>query len=307
LQKDDIAIGVGSVGSGILAFFSWLWSIPILQFGFTFILGTLVTYFIQGRLQDRADKRKIRRENIEKIYGPLKLELEQYRKNIVENLEIPSFQHSVVGNTNVTTWEKVKMLPEFFSIPSKLQLEMEIITRIEFSITEALDEAKKMAESYLLDATDSILSEHLKKNGLALNRESFNRTLYVALRSSTGRDLKAYFLHDCLLLDKNPIELARKEFPEFSFDQSKLFIACYTKSALLEYPPHTNPETLQICLTQIQGEIQQILNEAGTNAKKSKTISKLLEEREELSKRIDKILPTIERYIAKHYPVEEIG
>jgi hypothetical protein len=268
----------------------------------------LVTYFIQSRLQDRADKRKITRENIEKIYGPLKLELQEYRKSIIDSLEAPSFQAGTFGDTNKTVWERVKTFPEFFSIPPKLQQEMEEVTNIELSIIRALDETKKLAESYLPDATESILSARLKKNNLVLNKESFGVTLCVGVNSSTGRYIHVYFLHDCLLLDKDPIELARNEFPEFSIDKSTLRIACFIRTPQSQtYPPQSAPQVQEIGLTQIQAEVRQILNEAGTNARKDKRISKLLEDRKELSQRIDMILPMIEKYIAKHYPVEEIG
>jgi hypothetical protein len=299
LQNDDILAGIGGAFSGLFAFLSWFWSIPILQFGFTFILGTFVTYIIQSKLQDRADKRKITREHIEKIYGPLKHELEEYRKSIIDSFEPPLFQVGTFGDINKTTWERIKTLPEFFSIPSKLQQEMEEVTNIERSIIRTLDETKRIADSYLLDATESILSPRVINPDMTLNRQSFGETLLIDARSSTGAKYHICFLHDCLLLDKNPIELARKEFPEFSIDQSTLRIACLTGTPRTLQP-------LEIRLTQIQAEVQQILNEAGTNAKKDKRISKLLEDRKELSQRIDKIFPMIERYIAKHYPVEEI-
>jgi hypothetical protein len=304
LQNDDILAGIAGAFSGVFAFLSWLWSIPVLQFGFTFILGTSVTYIVQSKLQDRADKRKIIRENIERMHGPLKQELQEYRESIIDNLEAPSFQAGVVGDINNTTWKRVKTLPEFFSIPSKLQQEMEEIMKIELSIIRRLDAMKEITDSYLLAAAASIP----RSKNMILSRQSFRETLYITARSNTGAFIRGYFLHDCVLLDKNPIELARKEFPEFSINQSTLHIASFESFPRRPetYPPQIIKDRLEIGLTRIQTEVQQILNEAGTNAAEDKRISKFSEDRKELSQRIDKILPIIEKYIAKHYPVEEI-
>lgn len=300
MQNEDILTGIGGLCSGILAFFSWLWNIPILQFAFTFILGTLVTYFIQSKLQDRIEKRKITRENIEKIYGPLYVELQDYKRSVVDEIVVPTFQVNSFDNSSKPYWTKVKTFPEFFSIPLKIREEMEEITKEELDIIKSLNEIEKIADSYLIEAAESVLKENLEANKEVLSRESFNQTLYITARSTTGAYYGLCFLHDCVLLDENPIELMKRKFPDFSPESGELHIMVKTTAL------QTSVHGMDIGLPQILDGLQQIFQEARIRVKGDKAISKLLEERKELSQRINKLLPSIEKYIAKHYPIEDI-
>lgn len=300
MQNDDIATGIGGACSGILAFFAWLWNIPILQFAFTFILGSLVTYFIQRRLQDRSEKRKLTRKNIEKIYGPLYVGLQECKKSLVDELAVPKYENGRFSTTSSPYWTKAKTFPEFFSIPLRLREEMEEITKKEHSIINSLDEIKTIADSYLIEATESVLKDNLGASGEVLSRDSFNQTLFISARSGTGVHYYLCFLHDCLLLDENPIERIKRKLPGFSSDHSELTIMVKRKGEQI------SPQHKYIILTNIQTELQQIFENVRIKAREDGIISKVLKEKEELSQRIDKLLPTMEKYIAKNYPIENL-
>lgn len=86
MPKDDVWAGLGTIVSTILAALSWLWNIGFLQLLFTFLTGSLATYVVQARLQDRAEKRRVARENSalmrEVIYGPLFKQMNQIKEDL---------------------------------------------------------------------------------------------------------------------------------------------------------------------------------------------------------------------------------
>lgn len=86
MPTDDVWAGLGTIVSTILAALSWLWNIGFLQLLFTFLTGSLATYVVQARLQDRVEKRRIARENSalmrEIIYGPLFKQMNQIREDL---------------------------------------------------------------------------------------------------------------------------------------------------------------------------------------------------------------------------------
>lgn len=63
-----IAIAVLSI---VFAVLGYIWNIEVLKFPFTFLAGVFTTYVIQHRLQIEAEKRKIKREMRDKVYGPI--------------------------------------------------------------------------------------------------------------------------------------------------------------------------------------------------------------------------------------------
>jgi len=74
LEDNDIYGVLGTLISAIATCITWFWKIQPLNYLFTFILGSFVTYSIQSRLQDRSEKKRKEREIIEKIYGPINVE-----------------------------------------------------------------------------------------------------------------------------------------------------------------------------------------------------------------------------------------
>lgn len=75
MPKDNFWAELGAIASTIMVALSWLWNIGFLQLLFSFLTGSLTTYIVQVRLQDRAQKRQSTRSNFvlmrEVIYGPL--------------------------------------------------------------------------------------------------------------------------------------------------------------------------------------------------------------------------------------------
>jgi len=94
MPENDFWVGVGAIASTIMAAFSWLWNIGFLQLLFSFLTGSLATYLVQARLQDRTEKRQAARQNFmlmrEVIYGPLFREINQIDENL-KSFEKPQF------------------------------------------------------------------------------------------------------------------------------------------------------------------------------------------------------------------------
>ena len=163
LRNEDIYTGLGALLSAISSALSYIWGIPSLQFFFTFILGSLVTYFIQSRLQDRAEKRKITREKIEKIYGPLSILLQEIEKKLINDLE--SCRSLVQWGSEMQPWEKIKANPEIFSIPPKLRDEVEEVIIRAKKLNSSLPEIKKIVDYNLIEIATSVFKEHYRDVG----------------------------------------------------------------------------------------------------------------------------------------------
>jgi len=86
MLNDDVLAALGTMVSTVLAALSWLWNIGFLQLLFTFLTGSLATYVVQARLQDRAEKRRVGRENSalmrEVIYGPLFKQMNRIKEDL---------------------------------------------------------------------------------------------------------------------------------------------------------------------------------------------------------------------------------
>lgn len=87
MNNEDLLTGFGAVISTFLSGLSWFFEIGILQALFPFITGALVTFFVQSKLQDRSEKRKLRVKAIEELHIPLFLEIERIREELLRDLE----------------------------------------------------------------------------------------------------------------------------------------------------------------------------------------------------------------------------
>jgi hypothetical protein len=141
----------------------------------------------------------------------------------------------------------------------------------------------------------------LEKDNFVIFRHDYSqRTLRPATRSITGAFYSTHFLHDCILLDENPMDSLKKRFSDFSPSQSDITIAAEPKAipGIIK--------NLNLNLARDQPKLDGIFKDAKIKAKEDKNISKLLEERMELSQKLNKLLSIIEKYIEKHHPIEEI-
>jgi hypothetical protein len=87
MKDDDLLASVGTTLSAIAATISAIYSIPLVSSLFTFLVGAFVTFLVQSRLQDRAEKRKLRVKAIEELHIPLYLKLEEIKEKLLLNLE----------------------------------------------------------------------------------------------------------------------------------------------------------------------------------------------------------------------------
>ena len=63
---------------------------------------------------------------------------------------------------------------------------------------------------------------------------------------------------------------------------------------------------LDVSLTQIQEDFDRFLEQARQMIAQEKEVVRFLEERNELSERIDKLLPILKKHIERHYPIEKM-
>ena len=59
-------------------------------------------------------------------------------------------------------------------------------------------------------------------------------------------------------------------------------------------------------LSQVQDDLIVFLEETKKRITQEKEVVRFLEERNELSERIDKLSPILEKHIEKHYPIEKL-
>lgn len=87
-DRYDILTGIGTLASGAIAVYGWLYSIGLAQL-FMFVAGACFTMFTQERLDKRRRKRDSDIKMTEHIYGPLHNELNSLLVNL-ENFQAPT-------------------------------------------------------------------------------------------------------------------------------------------------------------------------------------------------------------------------
>ena len=114
MNNDDVLASIGTTLSAIAATISAIYSIPIVSSLFTFIVGAFVTFLVQSRLQDRAEKRKLRVKAIEELHIPLYLKLEKIKEELLLNLEM----------VNIGTWDPLFDKPQMFTLKTEFKKDL---------------------------------------------------------------------------------------------------------------------------------------------------------------------------------------
>jgi hypothetical protein len=268
-----------------------------------------VTYFIQSKLQDRVEKRRIAREKIEKIYGPLYSILQEIKTDLLVNLEYPSCLSPYIpaksGSRRLTAWEKIKEYPAFFSIPSKLREEAEYIISKARKMEWALYEIRMTADRVLTEEATSGLKpyyEHVGSRILGPGGLGANGFvgLDVITESKTGKRYVAGPIHKYVILKRNLIEDLKNINPDFSIEKSSVhLIVADSKNPNLSC-------SIEVSLSVVQEDLNHVLDKTTQKVTENGTVSRFLEVRDDLSQRIDRLIPIISRHIEKHYPIEKI-
>ncbi len=299
MEKDDIYTSIGTAISAVSAAISWIWNIPFLQFFCTFILGSLVTYFIQTRLQNRSEKRKITREKIEKIYGPLYVELQDIRETL--NDKLSASPHSMIapnGTEPLPLLEQIETYPEYFSIPLQLRKDIDFVDNHSKCLEESLWDVTHITESHVVRLGNTIFQNHIKQewDRLSDNQQGF---LGIRYESEMYRTLSYKSLIDQIILNQDPIKDIKQSFPDFT-------PANCTLEMMVERDNPRSSKRVSVRLTRGEEEIHKLLELAKKVVQEEKKVQKFLELRRELFEKIDTLLPTIRKHIEKHYPIEKI-
>ena len=240
------------------------------------VLGALVTYCVQAKLQDRAEGRKIAREIIKAVYGPLLDELRKIKDNLADGFEeIYRSDFDVGGEGKCKIWEEVKAYPEFFSIPLDLRRDLEDIVLKAEKINNLIEEILRIGCPILLEEGRAILERYGYVGNFRVHYKSFSQPL-------------CYFA----ILNVDPSEHLKERFDDFSPERGGLYILVGA---------HEADVPLDLPLDQIHGKLSQILKKGRQKMMQIREVAHFLEERRELSKKIEKVLPRVEKHVKKHY------
>jgi hypothetical protein len=103
-------------------------------------------------------------------------------------------------------------------------------------------------------------------------------------------------LVDYTLLDKDPIGDLKEKYPDFNPDRCKLQMS-------VEKDDTDKLTHIEVPINQIQEDLYRLLDTAKKRVTQEKEVAEFLEDRKELSERIDKLLPILEKHIERHYPI----
>ncbi len=300
MDRNDLYSFLGSVISGILAVFSWFWDIPPLQFLFTFVLGASITYLFQSRLQDRAEKRKITREIIEKIYGPIYIELQEIEELLIQQLETPV--PSINGTFFESVWEEIQTYPEFFTVPLELRRKIDSIINKSEEINNEMNYVKSIVSSTLIEKETPILQKYIMNVGHRLAERNPDGPIFFFYKTEIGRTHYFSSLIDHIILDNDPTEMLKLNIPDYDPERS------YVRMDIEKDGPSQSHEykIIEVPLTKLNEELNTLLEETKQAVREKNDVVKLLEKRREVSEEISEILPVIKKHIEKHYPMENI-
>lgn len=194
MSKEDFWAGIGTGISAIGTALAWLWNAGPLQVLFSFLTGSFATYLVQTRLQDRAEKRRIKRENFLEmravIYGPLFKAMNR----------IHGVLESSSGELEAEEIEKVMAHYLYFMVDGELRKAIETFyNRIKrYSVIEHA--TKGVAEK--------ITADTIKEN-LELQKQMEATVRYRLFVGSVL--VKLVNLPDAILLGETPKEIIEKE------------------------------------------------------------------------------------------------
>lgn len=193
MSKEDFWAGVGAGISTIGTALAWLWNAGPLQLLFSFLTGSFATYLVQARLQDRVEKRRVKRENFlemrDFIYGPLFKAMNR----------IHGVLESSSGELSVEEIEKLMTHYLYFMVGEKLRKIIETFaSRIKrYSIIQGATEG----------VADKINTDLIREN-LKIQRKMDANIDYRLFVGSAP--VKIVGLYEAILLGKTPKKIIEK-------------------------------------------------------------------------------------------------
>jgi len=190
MAQDDVIAVLGTALSSFFVAVGFLWNIGFLQIISSVLAGSFATYFVQYRLQNASEKRRVKRENVilmrDEIYGSL-FEL---LNEILEKLR------RAWGVSGGDIQQKIMSHHLFYGINDKLRNKIsDLINNLEIYQTIHYSADKEV---------DAIIFKEVKSKFDVQPR----RSNYVLWRLKMGEVmLKAISLKEALFLGKSPLDI----------------------------------------------------------------------------------------------------
>ena len=297
MKDDDLLAGLGTTLSAIAATISAIYSIPLVSSLFTFLVGAGVTFLVQSRLQDRAEKRKLRVKAIEELHIPLYLKLEEIKEKLLLNLE----------TVNVGTWNPLFDKPQMFTL--KPDFKEQIIDF--YKSANELEVKFRGVEGAVIDIifknVETKLVPSLMKNDLipsAKNKDfKIDRGAHsLGFSVSVKRRYNTIFapILSLALLNRDPINYLETKHKTFEMDRILLsmrvdyFIGGGFKARNQEIDLIENGAIFGEFWKELTGELTS-----------NPDMSKFNDMRQELVQFCDRLLMSLKKHISKYIEVEK--
>jgi hypothetical protein len=297
MNNDDTWTGIGTAISAFGATVSALYSNPIISSLFTFLVGAFVTFFVQSKLQDRSEKRKLRVTNIEELHIPLYLEIE----NIKEKLLLALEEYSLISSK-----EELLSKPQMFSIPHELRTKINLFLSETENLQERMSGAKGIATKIISQKVTEILLPKINES----SNLNYVSDLHVEsmidgnnLRISIERPNWIMYapITEIAILDGNPISYLKSKYQAFNADE--FFLTTNIKQYGVAVPM---TKTLKFNLYEKNGYevFSSFWKEAIFDIQKNPDIATFNSIREKLIPFCDEISLKLKKYIEKYVLVE---
>ena len=226
MNNEDLWAGLGATISTVISGLSWFFEIGVLQALFPFIAGAFVTFFVQSKLQDRSEKRKLIVKAIEELHIPLFLEVESIKEELIQDLE----------SGGIGSWHTLVKKPQMFTIEYELRKRLLNLFERSKDITDSLGTVKSLVTAIIYKNVEEQLFPALKEKGLVklemgmharaenLNIDHWRDGIGFGLQLKNPHMTFEAPIAVCAILNRDPIDYLEKERKKFEIDQIILFI-----------------------------------------------------------------------------------
>jgi hypothetical protein len=170
---------------------------------FAVMLGAFVTYTVQKRLQSESEKRTRNVEYVETYYGPLLVEIQKIQDELLNNVSYYSDYNKVLG---------FKTHPQFYTMGKKLRVDF-----IDFTDKIVkLNEKIRFYKDKIIDLVCEKGQPHLVNppgKTVVFNSDKSYSPIYFRYKRES--DFFWVFVYDCILQDRNPIDIIKEKAANF--------------------------------------------------------------------------------------------